>query len=269
MSVTATSLDQALSARRLGPGRHELLVPDGWQQGRGAFGGLVLGGMVRAITSESGDTARRLRSLTAEIVGPVQVGPATIEVELLRRGSAVSTLRAVLRQGDETLAHAVAVLGSARPGAPSWQRLPPPVMPSWQETPEIPDDHPFLPVFARHFEYRPVGPPPFMGADEPTASGWLRPRARAERRDDAYLTSLADVWWLAGAAVFEGPRPFATIAFSLELLAPVDDLPLDTPFFHRAVAPAASEGYVSEYRELWAPDGRLLALNHQVMVVIK
>ena len=34
-------------------------------------------------------------------------------------------------------------------------------------------------------------------------------------------------------------------------------------------APAANDGYISEYRELWGPDGRLIALNHQIVVVIK
>ncbi|RYE92758.1 MAG: thioesterase family protein, partial [Myxococcales bacterium] len=211
----------------------------------------------------------RLRSLTAEIVGPVQVGPALIEVEMLRQGNAVSTLRAVLRQGGEVLAHAVAVLGAARPGAPGWQRLPPPPLSPWGEVEALPVDTSFAPVFTRHFEFRSVGPFPFMEASEPVASGWIRPRAPATRRDDAYLTALADAWWLAGAATFAGPRPFATIAFSLELLAPLDGLDPEVPLFHRAVAPAASEGYVSEYRELWGHDGRLLALNHQVMVVIK
>ena len=57
---------------------------------------------------------RPLRSLTAELCGPVMPGPATISVEPLRRGSGVTTLAARLEQGGEVLAHVVGVFGRPR-----------------------------------------------------------------------------------------------------------------------------------------------------------
>ena len=42
-------LEQASSVTDRGGGRFVGEIPDGWQQGRGAFGGLVLATLLRAI----------------------------------------------------------------------------------------------------------------------------------------------------------------------------------------------------------------------------
>ena len=55
----------------------------------------------------------------------------------------------------------------------------------------------------------------------------------------------------------------ATVAFTLQLLggAPAGDDPL----YFRSTNPAIRDGYVSEQRELWTADGRLVALNPQTL----
>ena len=45
----------------------QLDVPAGWRQGRGAFGGLCIASLIRAIDARVGDPARRVRSITAEL----------------------------------------------------------------------------------------------------------------------------------------------------------------------------------------------------------
>ena len=104
---------------RLAEGIFTTEIPDGWQQGRGAFGGLVLANLVRAVRSCEPETDRTLRTLSAELVGPVLPGTAQIRVEMLRRGTGVSTMAARLVQGEELLAHAVMVLGRKRSGRSS------------------------------------------------------------------------------------------------------------------------------------------------------
>ena len=51
-------------------------VPDGWQQGRGAFGGLTLAALARAAGDRVDPSERPLRAITAEIPSAVLVGPA-------------------------------------------------------------------------------------------------------------------------------------------------------------------------------------------------
>ena len=70
------SLDRVLDVSLVAEGRYALDVPDGWAQGRGAFGGLVLGAMLRAVTRAEPDPARRVRSVTGEIPAPVLPGLA-------------------------------------------------------------------------------------------------------------------------------------------------------------------------------------------------
>src|SRR5262245_6636089 len=119
--------------------RYQLEVPTGWRIGRGAFGGLVVASLVRAIEQHTADPSRKVRSVTAELPGPVEPGPVEIAVETLRRGNNVSTVRAVLSQRGEIRSHAVAVLAAAREGAAAgtplaaltWNDLARPVAPPW------------------------------------------------------------------------------------------------------------------------------------------
>src|SRR5438874_9387303 len=115
------SLSEVCTPRRAGD-RYQLEVGPGWRMGRGAFGGLVVGALIRAIEQDVGDPSRKVRSVTAELPGPVEHGTVDIAVDTLRRGNNVSTVRASLAQHGEIRSHAVAVLAAARGAgdAPTW-----------------------------------------------------------------------------------------------------------------------------------------------------
>jgi len=269
-----TNLTSITTPTRLDAASFQLDVPDGWQQGRGAFGGLVLGSLVRAIemfdADDRPDPPRLLRSLTAEICGPVQTGINAIRVERLRTGTGVSTLAARLERDGEVLAHMVGVLGKQRAGDTDFCALPAPVMPPWREVPvDLPVRGPFAPSFAQHFEYRPLGAPPFSGAPEAVAAGWVRPRDPGPARDAACVTALADAWWPALFSRLTAPRPVATVTFTLELLDGLLGLDPEAPLFHSASAVASRGGYMVEMRELRGEDGRIVALNQQTLAIIK
>ncbi len=267
-----------VSTPRLVGDRYQLDVPTGWRIGRGAFGGLVVASLVRAIEQHTADPARRLRSVTAELPGPVEPGAADIAVETLRRGNNVSTVRAVLSQHGEIRSHAVAVLAMARSAADAgatairWNDLPRPTAPPWTEIAPI-DFSPAgppgpWPEFAQHFEFRVVEGLPASGG-APRAMGWIRARDPGPERGAAYVAALIDAWFPASAIRFTAMRPMATIAFTLDIAGKVDDLAPDAPLLYRAAAPVCGDGYAFETRELWSEDGRLIALNHQTFVVIR
>src|SRR5690606_15651576 len=102
-------------------------VPDGWQQGRGAFGGLALGIAVRAMEASgaSSSDARPMRALTGELPGPLVVGPVDVRVTTLRRGSGLSTLEAHLLQDGEVKARASGLFGARRDDDRAWSPAPP------------------------------------------------------------------------------------------------------------------------------------------------
>lgn len=242
-------------------------VPDGWQQGRGAFGGLVIAALTRAALSFEADPTRRLRSLTAELCGPVQVGPATVEVEPLRRGSKLSNLEVRLLQEGEVVARAGFVLAEARRAVELPALEPPRALGAgWEALAPVPIGPPLGPVFSQHYAYRLTAHPPFAGASEACAEGWVSASGGGALDVPAVL-ALLDVWWPAHFATLEAPRPSATVSFTAQLLVDPAELAAE-PLYHRARAVASSGGYVVELRELWARDGRLVALNQQTFAVL-
>lgn len=259
---------QSVTTPRLAVDRYQLDVEASWRQGRGAFGGLVIGALIRAIEQHAGDPARQLRSVTAELPGPVEPGTAEISVETLRAGKNVSTARAALAQHGETRAHAVAILAAARPSAQTiaWNDLVMPSAPPWQDVPVVPNGG--WPEFAQHFEYRVLEGIPASGGPA-RALGYVRPRDAGSARDAVYIAAMADAWWPAALVRFTAMRPIATIAYTLDIVAGVAGLDPDAPLLYRATVPVCSEGYFLETRELWGADGRLVAINQQTFAIIQ
>lgn len=250
-------------------GGYQLEVLPGWRQGRGAFGGLIVGALVNAIEQQLADPRRRVRSVTAEIPAAVEHGTADIAVESLRHGKNLSTLRAQLSQHGEIRSHAVAILAASRPRAAdvAWNELPPPQPPPWTEVAPL-EVRGAGPEFAQHFEYRLVEGLPMTGGI-PRVVGWIRPRDPGPELGAAFLAAVIDAWWPTAFIRFSAWRPMATIAFTLEIVGELADLDPEAPLIYRATAPVCGDGYFLETRELWSADGRLIALNHQTFAIIQ
>lgn len=264
----SNDFDRGSHIELIGDGRYAARIPDGWQQGKGAFGGLVLATLLRAVEHAEPEKERTLRSISAEICAPVRASEATIHVELLRRGAAVSYFDARLLQGGEVQARASVVLGAPRPiESPVPPRSAPP-QPPWSGLPILSIGPPTAPVFTQHFEYRPTGVMPFAGGREATAAGWLREKSARERFDAPAVIGYLDAWWPALYGVETAPRPCATVSFTAELLADPASLPAGEPLFHTARVEALHEGYCVEVRELWFGQ-TLVALNQQTMAVLR
>lgn len=247
-------------------------MPDGWQQGAGAYGGLSFGWIARACASAVDDPHRRLRSLSVQLCAPVLPGVAVIEVERLRDGGAVSHLAARLVQDGATRALGVATLGIARTDR-AWLDPTRPAAGDWRSITPVPMDaasfggrSPF-PPFASQFEYRfALGSPPWSGASAGYSGGWVRPCDPGAHRDDAVVAALIDTWWPAALVRETGPRPMATISALIQWLA--DGGAPDEPLLHTVRSDAATDGYTVEDRELWREDGALVAVCRQTLAVL-
>jgi acyl-CoA thioesterase len=247
-------------------------VDDTWLQGRGAYGGLTIGALVRAIEQHVADPRRRVRSVTAELPAPTVPGSASVDVEVLRSGNQLSHARASLRQGSTVTAHAVAVLAAAREGADAiaWREMSPPALPPFESLAPAPlTGAPGTPVFAQHFDYRIATGIPFANQGAPETTGWVRANQPGTLRDAAYVAAMIDVWYPAFLIRNTHPRPLATIAYTLELVSDIADLAADAPLAYRGTVPVCGDGYFFETRELWTADGRLVARNHQTFAIIR
>ena len=251
--------------------RFTLDVVAGWRQGRGAFGGYTIAGMIRAIEQRVGDPERKVRSVTAELPAPVEVGSADIAVDILRSGNRLTAARAAVSQNGEVRGHAVAILAASRTGSGpvAWQDLQPPEAKPWRSVAPF-DMGPSTPwpEFARNFEYRNVSGLPIANGAPAITIGWVRPRLPVTLHDAGYIASMIDAWWPAAFTKFPPSRPCATIAFTLELVGNLHGLDPEAPLLYRGTVPVCADGYFLETRELWGEDGRLVAINHQTFAVI-
>ncbi len=247
-------------------GKFSINVPDGWQQGRGAYGGFALACLVRAIETVEPVGERPLRSLNAELCGPLMVGPAEISVEVLRRGSGMTTVTARTVQDGTVVTHATALLGKTRQQGGPYDGL---SCPDLSEPGIVmPIEGPW-PAFTRFIEFSNLGAWPYSGHDVAGTDTWVRMRNPGKTFDAAHLVGLADATWPALFPSLTEPQPMSTISFSLHTFGPWTGLQTDARVRHHARVLWARDGHSSEVRELWSEDGRLLALNHQLFATAK
>ena len=262
------NFERASAIRPISPGVFEADLPDGWQQGRGAFGGLVFGLLVRAMQMYSADSTRSLRTFSGDIAGPVLPGPLRLETEMLRRGKNQSNVQARLRQGSDVLAVATGVFSAPRQvPLPPFERKPP-ERAGWDQIDVVPVEPPFGPDFARAYEYRPTGPMPFTGGRVAETAGFIRERVPPSRRDAPSMVGLIDAWWPTLFSIDETFRPMATISFMAELLVEPTDLDASERLFHRARMVSLTDGFFVELRELWSGDV-CVAMNQQTFAVLR
>jgi hypothetical protein len=250
------------------PGRFRWDVPDHWQQGRGAFGGIVVAAMTRAAIASEADRERTVRAISCEILAPVLAGEARVHVETLRRGQGVTALDVRVMQTEDGAsvlrARGTVTLARTRNHDRDLQITEPPVRPDYDTVSRAPVGPPFAPTFTQHLDFRPLGPAPFSGAEVPQVDGWIAaPRASSWGAPE--VLALVDAYWPSLMVLETAPRPLVTLTFAAQLLA----VPERGPLYHRGRALAAQDGYLAELRELFTADGRLVVANTQVITIVK
>ena len=263
-----SDFEAATAVEQVGECTFRAVVPDGWQQGRGAFGGVVMATLLRAICHAELDRNRAARTLAGDICGPVLPGPVDIQVRALRRGSNQSNFAAELSQRGAVLAIATAVLSKARPSSRQFTQSTPPPSEDWRSLPLLPIGPPMGPTFAQHYEYRLVGPWPFSGHPVPETGGWIRERTLPSKLDAPAIIGRLDAWWPTLFSIESAPRPVSTVQFTAELLADPASLDPALPLRYRAEMITLRDGFFLENRELWHGD-EVVALNQQTLVIIK
>ena len=265
----ASNLDDVSALETVDAGRFLWREPPGWEQGRGAYGGLVIAAMTRAMLTDE-EPERVARALSASLTAPVAPGDAHIVVTRQRAGNAVSSWAASLEQDGEIKAMASLVTGRDRPTGHQLPPHAPPAVPPWQDVPVSEGLRPPLaPVFTQHFEVRGLPPFPFSGAERAEAAAWIRPRVPPAKMGAIELAAMADVCWPTPFALERGPRPMATIAFHCTFTLPASGLDPREPLLHRGTIVQGTQGYFSELRELWTTRGELVCHNPQVFAWIK
>lgn len=243
-------------------------VPAGWEQGRGAWGGMVVSGVVRA-AAHAVASELPVRSISVQILGPVLAGDARVEVEPLRVGSNTNSVNVRVVQDDEVKANGVVIFGTARvPDLVLTGDDAAPLAPAWSDVPTIPLDG--APTFASNFELRLVTGVPWTG-NASDILGYTRPLEvpTDARHDAASLLGLVDCYWPSTITQFAGMRPAATLTFEAYLLVDPATIDPKQPLLHQGTTLGGFGGYAAELRRIWTTDGVLVAVNLQLVAIIK
>ena len=248
----------------IGPARYRAAIDASWAQGRGAYGGLVAALLARAIEAEV-PAGQRIARMTTAFVAPVAVGGAEIEVETVRAGRNVSTLRASVHGPEGLAATALCTASRDRDHPVSLPARPRPAAPPPDEVGDGPEEL-YYPAFSRRFSFRQcLGPRPFSGASEARVGGWCRLDEEAPL-DAALVIAMLDAWPPAAVATSPGWCPVASLEMTVELL-PFPTRPAAGWLFYEAMASRADGGTADERSALWTEDGVLLASAQQLVAL--
>ena len=256
-------------------------VPDTWQQGRGAWGGLPIRAMVEVVVRQE-VAEREVRSITVQIPEPVLAEPHRLITRLIRSGSAMSMWQVdiIRMKNNLAVAHGQIVTGEDKnlkflPAADTWGTAVFPHVPSFDQVDIASISPPLGPDFAQHLEFRPITPLPTMGT-ESIVLGWINIPQQTEvgvNWTAAQLLSTVDAWWPSPYTLMKTMRPVATVSFSANLLMDPQDIDAingdRSPLLHESSVSSMHGGFMSELRRLWTPDGRLVVENLQSIMVIK
>lgn len=256
---------KAVALEPRGDGRFRGHVDEHWTSLQGVHGGMVAALAVTAaghvLRDLDVDPATTLRSATFGYVSGNTVGDVAIEVDVVRRGRAMVTTHARVRQGDKVTT--VARLHHSTPWeGPAFSDAPPPaprppgaVRLHWGEAPAHLNNvetwlHPDTTLFG--------------GADRAEWIAWARP-LHGGTVDTAWLTMFADYFPPAVFTKAAGPQRAVTIEYSLQIhdaagtwaLGDDEHLAARMHTFHSHDGFAVEDGWIHR------PDGSLLATARQ------
>ena len=248
-------------------------VPDGWRQGRTAYGGLTAG--LCAVAARKDRELAELRSLMINFTGPVTGDPA-FAARMLRQGRNVTSVGvdvSIQKDGaDATAGNALMVFGAARESVLDVDCAAPEVSAPEDAEPLIPPGgEMFAPNFIRNFEIKLVGGArPLSGAAKGRMLCWVRHRdpgawnLRGAGAEAAFLC-LGDALPPAAFPMMRAPAPISSVNWTVNLVrAPVSE---GGWFLVESEQLAAREGYSSQAMRYWDCEGRLVAQGMQAVAV--
>ena len=243
-------------------------IPEGWGQGRAAFGGLVAAMAWEHLAQNLTDPGP-VRSLAVSFVAPGEAGEARFEHELLRQGKSATQATARLIQGNQVRTMMLASFGRARESAIAITPQPAPEAPAPDDCLPFPFIEGVTPDFTRHFEFRwSTSDLPMTGSGNGEIGGWVRLRAQQQPAPSvAWLLALVDAWPPAVLPMFRKPAPISSLSWYLELVNPPGRPAPEGWWRYHAWTDAAADGYAFARAGLWGADGELVAISRQTVAL--
>ena len=269
-----SQFDEDISLIRTSETEYQAIITDTWQINVGPNGGYIAAIMLNALkqtTNPEGKAEIQTRSLTCHFLSPSTPGPATLTVNLEKKGRTLSSGTVHLSQGSRSIAIAVVSFANSREML-SFNDIEMPVVPAPNE---IPTSHHMNPNMKYHAAFRSnydqrlaIGPIPPAIADEALVGGWTRFRD-TRIFDDLALLAISDSWYPAMYALTNESVHSPTIDHTVHFL---HTLPWDAGDHFILVAfktETAADGYLVEDGFLWTETGILLARSRQLAIILE
>ena len=253
--------------------QYQIEIPEGWGQGRAIFGGII-GALLYQAMRVNVDSDRLVRALSVSFVGPVNVGPLTIEVNTLRNGGSVTQIEAKAFQNNQCQCATIASFGKDRSSSleiPATKAEPAPI--SIEDAKELPYIPNVVPEFVKQFSMRwAYGGFPFSGSKETVMGGFMQFKEQSKQLadltfDEAALVTLIDAWPPVQLALLKKPAPSSSLTWTMEFIHPIKDLTAESWLHYKAKIDQTHNGYGQTHAEIWSEDGDLLAISRQTVTV--
>lgn len=242
-------------------------IPEGWKQGRTAYGGLTSGLALIAAQKAFPDLPP-LRSANINFIGPVS-GDPVFSATLLRRGRNVTTVHVAAEVEGQSVADIVFTFGISRESVLSTTRRTTSPAPAPDDckrfTPKIAE--PVVPKFFLRFETKLIdGARPMAGAAEGYVRAWSRHVDVNSREGIASLLTLSDVLPPAALPMLKKIAPVSSVNFMLNF---VTDTPTTTDGWWQVESrmSTAAQGYSSQIMRIFNYDGQMVAEGMQAVAV--
>lgn len=233
-------------------------VPDGWLQGRTAYGGLSAALALHAALASDIDLPP-LRSALVAFVGPLS-GEVSIRARRLRRGRNAAFVEADVESAAGLGLRATFVFMRAVESAVDHHtgRAPPTAPPGADD--RVLHGHPAI-AFSQNFELVERA-----GPDAAEWLRWVRLKDRAGLHPMVELMAVADCLPPVALRLLGRPAPVSSMTWQLNLLgdAPATD---DGWWLLRAASDYARAGNSSQQMGIWAADGTPVADQMQSVAV--
>jgi acyl-CoA thioesterase len=237
-------------------------LPADWMQGRGAFGGVLAGVVVRALRARVGPD-RPLRTLDLTFFAPFRPEPGLVAAQLVRSGRTMTFATARITQRDLPVMGATATFGHLRPSTVRVQSAPPPDLPPPESMPSMPFAPGKRPEFTQHIDHRFAGGRyPFTSQPLPGLEGWCRFRQPASGEEG--VVGLLDSWPAPVLSMFTRPAPASSVRWTTHMVGPISHAH-EGWWCYRGTAAHAAGGFTTMIGELYGPSGALVAWSEQLV----
>lgn len=271
-SVGLDSFESAITNPPNSEGEWHLTADPEWGQGRAAFGGLVVGAMVKA-AGENVGSDKELRTLMVSFIAPVEPGISTITIQTLRSGRTITHLQAKVWQAETLRASGLLSYAIIQDSTPFKNMVKPAVLPPPEEVPTIPMIVGVTPTFFQHYEHKwTLGDVPFSGGERAEYEGWLRFRGESENAPWAkkeHVASLMDAWPSPILQVLPGRSMISTVTLKVEFFPLTGQTPANSWWRYHSVSEAFESGLDHFTARLYSETGVPVAIGHQTVAVFE